>query len=89
MNRDAAETIALQALGYFASDLEALDGLMVSTGIDLASLKLAGSEPGILIGVLDYLLQSDERTLAFCDAQDLPPLMPGQAWSTLTGQNIS
>jgi hypothetical protein len=89
MNRDAAETIALQALGYFASDPEALDGLMVSTGIDPDSLKSAGSEPGILIGVLDYLLQNDERTLAFCEAQGLPPLMPGQAWSTLTGQNMS
>jgi len=89
MNQDAAETIALQALGYIASDPEALEGLMASTGISPDSLKTAATEPGILVGVLDYLLMSDDRTLAFCDFMEIDPTLPGRAWSVLTGRDLS
>jgi hypothetical protein len=93
MNQDAAETIALQALGYIAADPESLEGLMASTGIGPDSLKSAATEPGVLtgvlVGILDYLLLSDERTLAFCEFLDIQPTLPGRAWSVLTGRDLS
>ena len=89
MNRDAAELIAIQALGFLASDPKELNGLMASTGLDPQSLKTSALDVGTLVGVLDFLLQNEDRTLAFCDAQDLQPVAPGRAWSTLTGQDLA
>lgn len=88
MNKDAAETIALQALGFIASDPDNLQRMMASTGIDANSLKSAASNADLLVGVLDFLLLSDEQTLAFCDHIDLAPDLPGRAWSTLTRQDM-
>ena len=88
MDSTAAEIIALQALGFIATDEKAFSGLMASTGIDVDSLKNAGSDPTILVGVLDFLLQNEDRLMAFCDEQSLDPTQPGRAWSTLTGMDM-
>ena len=88
MNQDAAETIALQALGFLASDPKSLESLMANSGFDPQSLSKTGIDPGILVGVLAFLLQDEDRTLAFCEAKDLQPFMPGRAWSALTGQDL-
>jgi hypothetical protein len=88
MNQDAAETIALQALGFLASDPKLLEGLMANSGLDPQSLNTTGIDPGTLVGVLHFLLQDDDRTIAFCEAENLQTFMPGRAWSTLTGQDI-
>ena len=88
MNKDAAETIAIQALGFLASDPKSLNGLMATSGIDPQSLKSTGLDADTLVGVLDYLLQDEDRTLAFCEAVDLQSVMPGRAWSMLTGRDL-
>ena len=88
MDSQAAEIIAIQALGFIAGDDKALSGLVASTGIGIDDLKQAGGNVDVLAGVLGFLLQNEDRMLDFCHEQDLDPLLPGRAWSTLTGQDM-
>lgn len=60
--REAAETIAIQALSYLGQDGERLGRFLAVTGIGPAEIRAAAAEPGFLAGVLDYLV-SDERLL--------------------------
>jgi hypothetical protein len=60
--REAAETLAVQALSYIGQDADRLGRFLAVTGIGPAEIRAAAAEPGFLAGVLDYLA-SDERLL--------------------------
>jgi hypothetical protein len=60
--REAAEAVAIQALSYIANDPERLGRFLALTGIGPAEIRSAASEPGFLVGVLEYLA-SDEALL--------------------------
>jgi hypothetical protein len=57
-----AEALAVQALGFLASEPERIGPFLAVTGLDPANLRAAAREPGFLAGVLDYLA-GDERLL--------------------------
>ena len=84
MTPDAAETIALLALGFIAADERALEGLQASTGLDENTLRSRATETDVLTGVLDFLLMDEDRLLAFCQEADLDPHLPGRASIVLT-----
>ena len=60
--REAAESMAIQALSYIAQDGERLGRFLSLTGIGPAEIRTAAREPGFLAGVLEYLA-GDERLL--------------------------
>jgi hypothetical protein len=60
--REAAEALAVQALGYIGRDADRLGRFLAVTGIGPAEIRAAAAEPGFLAGILDYLA-SDERLL--------------------------
>ena len=60
--REAAETLAIQALSYIAQDSERLGRFLSLTGIGPGEIRTAAREPQFLVGVLDYL-SGDERLL--------------------------
>ncbi|MGA7973300.1 MAG: DUF3572 domain-containing protein, partial [Pseudolabrys sp.] len=60
--REAAETVAIQALSFIAAEPERLGRFLGITGIGPAQIREAAREPGFLAGVLDYLA-GDERLL--------------------------
>lgn len=88
MNTDRAETIALQALAFLAADEQALGGFVQLTGLGLDELRSAASNPEILAGVLDYLLQDEAMLLAFCAAAEIRPDEPGRARAYLPGGDV-
>ena len=88
MNTDRAETIALQALAFLAADDEALGGFVHFTGIGVGDLRSAASNPEILAGVLDYVLQDEAMLLAFCKAADIHPDEPIHARAYLPGGDV-
>jgi hypothetical protein len=88
MNTDRAETIALQALAFLAADDQALGGFLHFTGIGIGELRSAASNPEILAGVLDYVLQDEAMLLAFCKAADIRPEEPIRARAYLPGGDI-
>lgn len=69
----AAETIALQMLGFLASDGERLERFMATAGLTPQGLRAAAADPQFLAGVMDYLLADQSLLLAFAESVDLSP----------------
>lgn len=73
INRDSAETLAIQALNFLAEEPERLGRFLAVTGLEAQSLRDAAREPNFLLGVLDHLA-SDERLLTeFASQNELAP----------------
>lgn len=85
MDKAEAETIALHGLAYLVSDEGALRGFMAHTGATVHDLRDGAASPQFLAGVLDFLLEQDDRLLAFCEQADLPPDQAQRARAALPG----
>jgi len=85
MNRDQAETLALQALSHIAGDEQSLTRFLSESGIDPALLRQHADDPAVLAGALDYLLQDEPLLIAFCAAQGIAPTAPARARLLLPG----
>ena len=85
MNREQAELIALQALGHIASDEDLLMEFLNISGFTPDELRQRAQESEVLGGILDFLLMSDERVLAFSEAIDIPPTLTIAARRALPG----
>ncbi len=83
--REAAETVAIQALSFIAGEPERLGRFLSVTGIGPAEIRAAAREPEFLAGVLDYLA-GDERLLTdFARETDHDPVTVSQARHVLGG----
>jgi hypothetical protein len=83
--QDRAETIALQALGWLASNDEVLPVFLGATGASLSDLSGQARNPVFLGSVLDFLLMDDAWVMAFCDSAGLAYAAPMQARAALPG----
>jgi hypothetical protein len=82
---EAAQTLALQALGWIAADDEMFPLFLNATGANLADLRLRAADPDFQAAVLDFLLQDDRWVVAFCDAAGQAYTAPQAARATLPG----
>ena len=85
MQPEAAQVLALQALGWIASDDEVFPVFLSATGANLGDLRARASDPDFLAAVLDFLLQDDRWVGAFCDAGGHPYTAPQAARAALPG----
>lgn len=85
MRQDAAETLALQALAWLATDQDLLQGFLAATGAVPADLRQSAADPTFLGSVLDHLMQEDRWLIAFCDAVGQPYTAPMAARAALPG----
>ena len=81
-----AQTIAIAALSYLATEPERLGRFLALTGLGPDSVREAARSPRFLAGVLDFILQEDDMVLAVADAQDVPPDAILAARRTLGGR---
>jgi hypothetical protein len=77
---EAAEMLAIQALGFIAEDPERLAGFLASTGIP------AAGEPGFLAGVLEHMLGDESLLIAFALSAGIDPAEVARARNALGGQ---
>ena len=82
---EAAETLALQALGWLAANEDLLPVFLGATGVDEASLRAQAAQPEFLAAVLDFLMMDDAWVMAFCDEHALPYERPMMARAALPG----
>jgi hypothetical protein len=68
-----AETIALQALAWLASEEDHLARFMGLAGLSVDELRARASEPAFLGGVLDFVLENEALLVAFAQAAELKP----------------
>jgi len=81
--REEAETIAVKALGFVASDPELLPRFLAITGIEVQSIRKAAAEPGFLAGVLQFILAHEPTLLRFAEETGTPPAAVGKALRAL------
>jgi hypothetical protein len=70
---DQAERIAVDALGFVASDATLLPRFLAISGISANEIRRAAAEPGFLAGVLDFILAHEPTLVAFCENRAIEP----------------
>ena len=63
--REAAETLAVAALAFLASEPEHLGGFLAATGIGPDQIRNAARDPSFLSGVLDHFSGNEPLLIAF------------------------
>ncbi|MEM8742308.1 MAG: DUF3572 family protein [Pseudomonadota bacterium] len=85
MHQEIAQTLALRALSWLMGDDIHRDAFLAQSGADAAALR-AGARDLVFLGfVLDFILQSDDRIVDFCDAEGLEYDAPALARAALPG----
>lgn len=84
-SREAAETLAIQALGFLAGEPERLAAFLAVTGIASEDIRAAAREPGFLAGVLDHMLGDENLLIAFADGAGIDPSGVARARHALGG----
>ncbi|MGN6095291.1 MAG: DUF3572 domain-containing protein [Bosea sp. (in: a-proteobacteria)] len=81
-----AETLAVQALGFLASEPERIGPFLATTGLDPVNLRAAAGEPGFLAAVLEHIGSSDSLLLEFAGNLRLNPEIVAEARRRLAGE---
>jgi hypothetical protein len=83
--REAAEALAIAALGFIAGEPERLGRFLALSGLGPDSIRAAAREPRFLAGVLDHVAGDEELLLAFAGAHGVAPDAVMHARATLAG----
>jgi hypothetical protein len=84
--REAAEMLAIQALGFIAAEPERLEAFLAATGLTLDRLRESATEPDFLAGVLEHMLADESLLLAFAESAAIDPAAVARARNAL-GRN--
>lgn len=80
---ERAEAIAIEALGFIASDEARLVQFLRATGYDPAAIRAEAGSPFFLAGVLDFLLGDESLLLVFASHGGFDPSRIAAARRTL------
>ena len=83
--REAAETMAIAALAFLASEPEQLGRFLAATGIGPERIREAARDRGFLTGVLDHLAGDEALLIAFARSEGIEPSAVERARSALGG----
>ena len=83
--KESAEVLAIEALGWLASDEDLLPVFLGSTGVSVSELRGRAQEPEFLASVLDFLLQDDAWIARFAEATGNAPELVMRARAALPG----
>ncbi|WP_083792025.1 DUF3572 domain-containing protein [Roseobacter sp. GAI101] len=85
IKQEAAETFALQALGWLAANDDLMPVFMGETGAGADDMRGRATDPAFLGAVLDFLMMNDEWVISFCDSIHVPYERIMQARQALPG----
>jgi hypothetical protein len=83
--REAAETLAIQALAFIAAEPERLEGFLGATGLTVERLRESATAPDFLAGVLEHMLADESLLLAFAESAAIDPAAVARARNALGG----
>lgn len=89
MKQESAETLALRALGWIASDDDLLGRFLGASGASPGDLVAGASDPRFLGAVLDFVLTDDSLVIGFCDDAGYPYAAPLAARAALPGGEVT
>jgi hypothetical protein len=81
--RQAAEELAVAALGFIAGEPERLGRFLALTGIGPESIRAAARAPNFLLGVLDHVASEESLLLAFAEQTGIDPAEVARARDAL------
>jgi hypothetical protein len=81
--KEAAEMLAIQALGFIGEEPERLNAFLHSSGLALEQIRDAARESRFLVGVLEHMLGDESLLLAFAASAGVDPAAIGQASAAL------
>ena len=84
-SREAAESLAIQALNFLATEPARLSRFLAVSGLEAQSIRAAASESGFLAGVLLYLGEDERLLLAFAAEAGVTPTEVDRARRLLAG----
>lgn len=85
LTRNAAETVAIDALTWLVGNEDLLPVFLGSTGASADDMRGAVTNPDFLGSVLDFILMDDAWVIACCDVQKIPYERLGEARMCLPG----
>ena len=85
--REAAETLAIQALNFLATDPEQLSRFLALSGLDPGSIRAAAAQPEFLAGVLAHLAQDEALLVGFAAEAGVKPGAVERARAVLSGRH--
>jgi Protein of unknown function (DUF3572) len=85
--REAAESLAIQALAFLAEEPERLAGFLAATGLAPESIRESAGHPDFLIGVLEHMLADESLLIAFADSAATDPAEIARAHGALGGRS--
>ena len=88
MTGEAAEMMAIRALGWIAADDELAGAFLGASGAAADDLRERAADPEFLGFVLDFLLADEAALLAFCEAPGTAPDAPMRARAHLPGGDL-
>jgi hypothetical protein len=71
--KEAAETLAIQALAFIAEEPERLSAFLGATGLSPDRIRESATQPHFLAGVLEHMLADESLLVAFADSAGLDP----------------
>jgi hypothetical protein len=83
--RKAAESLAIEALAFIASDPERLSRFLALTGIEPQEIRAAAQDPTFLAAVVDYVAADERLLLDFVRDNGGDPREVARACTTLRG----
>ena len=84
-SREAAESLAIQALNFLANEPERLGRFLALSGLGPESIRAAAGESGFLAGVLAHLGEDEALLLAFAAEAGVKPTEVDRARRLLAG----
>ena len=88
MQKENAEAVAIQALGWLASNDELRPVFLGATGASGEDIAARAQDPEFLGFVLDFIVMDDAWVRAFCDETDVPYDAPMEARAALPGAEV-
>lgn len=85
MDRNWAETVALEALGWLVGNEELLPVFLGSSGVSVEQLRHDAGSSDVLAAVLDFITMDDAWVLAFAQSTGTAPEAPMRARTVLAG----
>jgi uncharacterized protein DUF3572 len=86
MNREAAQSLAVEALSFLGDDLERLGRFLALTGVDPAQIRAVARDSGFLAAVLDHIAGDESLLQAFARAAGRDPAEVAAARTALAGR---
>ena len=85
MDREKAEVVALEILGFIASDEYLMRGLITQSGLSLNDIRESATDPMFLGQIIDYFMTNDQAVQRFIESMGYQDQIVRNARNSLPG----